>query len=550
MHFEVVLYASLIHDPDLDAMQLARKLDGLPLALATAGAFLRQTSMTFKKYFDFWEQSWAKLQTDSPALIAYEDRTLFTTWQISFDRIKRRNSLSANVLRLWAYFDDQDLWFELLNQSDDEAPEWLQHLVKDEITFHSSVRVLCEYGLAEANTRNDYRVESKGYSVHACVHSWMLAVLNMEQDNNLARTALRCVASHMPKRESSNWFLIQRRLLNHANRCSKYQKSHIGNDFDFVLAFNYIATLYREQGKWVEAEEMYLKALGGEAGKQKSLVVLASDLSMLETLENLGGLYQIQGKLVLAELIYMLALRGFEHTLGADHTLSLGTINDLGIVYAKQGRVAKAEEMYKRALTGIEKARGADHLSTLDIVHNLGNLYVHQNKTAEAEDMYTRALRGKEMALGTEHTITLGTVNNLAALYTKQGKIARAEEMCKRALTGTEKTLGADHPSTLEIVYNLGFMYRSQGKMVEADQCYRRAKAGYNRMSPLQRSLVDELGRSLSPTVDRVMALHSTESIPNRQCWRIVASCELDKNRRQAKREPRRLWLHKLKSWF
>ena len=40
----------MILDPD--AVRLALKLDGLPLALATAGSYLNQISMTFSKYIE------------------------------------------------------------------------------------------------------------------------------------------------------------------------------------------------------------------------------------------------------------------------------------------------------------------------------------------------------------------------------------------------------------------------------------------------------------------------------------------------------------------
>jgi hypothetical protein len=36
----------------------------------------------------------------SPELSSYEDRTLYSTWQISYERVERRNPLSAQLLRL------------------------------------------------------------------------------------------------------------------------------------------------------------------------------------------------------------------------------------------------------------------------------------------------------------------------------------------------------------------------------------------------------------------------------------------------------------------
>ncbi|KAG4429910.1 hypothetical protein IFR05_014606 [Cadophora sp. M221] len=108
---------------DVDATKLVKKLDGLPLALATAGAYLKQASIGFSDYLHLYEKSWAKLQKTSPELSSYEDRTLYSTWQISFERVEQRNLLSAQLLRLWAYFDNQDVWFELLQHSDFEDPD-------------------------------------------------------------------------------------------------------------------------------------------------------------------------------------------------------------------------------------------------------------------------------------------------------------------------------------------------------------------------------------------------------------------------------------------
>src|SRR3954451_14398670 len=93
--------------PDPDAVAIARELDGLPLALATAGAYLDQVATSFADYLRLYEESWLKLQQTSPELDSYEDRAFYSTWQLSFDQIKQQNYLSTKLLQLWAYFDNQ-----------------------------------------------------------------------------------------------------------------------------------------------------------------------------------------------------------------------------------------------------------------------------------------------------------------------------------------------------------------------------------------------------------------------------------------------------------
>ncbi|RFU30805.1 hypothetical protein B7463_g5540, partial [Scytalidium lignicola] len=424
---------------DPNAVQLARKLDGFPLALATAGAYLAQVAISVSHYLHLYKASWFKLQKASPPLASYEDRTLYSTWQLSFDHIKKRNQLSAKLLQFWAYFSNEDIWFELFQHSDQEDPEWIRELSQDEFSFHETVQVLNDHGLIEMNTSSQERNESAGYSIHGCVHSWSIHVLNPEWDCDLAKLALKFVALHVQGQNSVNWWLMQRRLLQHATRCINSMQD--GNIKDDGL-------------EWA--------------------------------LHNLGELFADQGKLYEAEKMHQRALQGRERTLGTNHNLTLNTVNSLGLIYADQGKLDEAEKMYRRALQGRERTLGPDHASTLNTVSNLGRLYTMQGKLDEAEKMHQRALQGKEKVLDCDHILTLGTINDLGLLYAGQGKLDEAKNMYQRALYGFERTLGPDHTSTLDTINNLGLLYADQDKLDEAETMYQRALQGYEKTLTLE----------------------------------------------------------------
>ncbi|KAN0077448.1 HET domain containing protein [Elaphomyces granulatus] len=475
----------LLNDPD--AVKLTKELDGLPLALVTAGAYLDQTAISFSDYLRLYKESWARLLKTSPELNSYEDRTLYSTWQLSFDHVKQRDEFSAKLLQLWAYFDNQDIWFELLRHGDSEDPEWIRELTKDELSFNKAVRVLSDHGLVEVDMSSQERIESRGYSIHGCVHSWTIYVLNQKWDYDLAKLALKFVGLHVPMKDSAKWWLTQRRLLQHAARCSHAVLNCMVTDDGMEWALHMLGVFYRNQGKLDEAEKMYQRAL---QGTEKALG--PDHTSTLTTVNNLGLLYANQGKLDEAEKMYQRALQGAEKALGPDHTSTLTTAINLGNLYADQGKLDEAEKMYQRALQGTEKVLGPDHTSTLNTVNNLGLLYANQGKLDEAEKMYQRALQGKEKALGPDHTSTLTTVNNLGLHYVDQGKLDEAEKMYQRALQGTEKALGPDHTSTLgttrstlNTVDAFGLLYKSQGKLDEAEKMYQRALQGYEKaLSP------------------------------------------------------------------
>ncbi|ORY08542.1 hypothetical protein BCR34DRAFT_569819 [Clohesyomyces aquaticus] len=472
---------------DADAKALVSKLDGLPLALSTAGAYLEHVTTSFAEYLQLYEASWLKLQRTSPTLNSYADRSLYTTWQVTFNQIQKQNAASAQLLQLWAYFDKQDVWYGLLRHARSADDEWIQKLTNDELSFNEAVRLLCEYGLAHAEPSLRQLSGSAGYGVHSCVHSWTISVLNGKRDDGLMRLALTCVASEVPSTDVDKWWLLQQRLLQHVARHDQFITSGNMDVIGIEWALHNIGGFYADQGRLADAETTYSRALQGyeEALGPKHT-------STLDTVNNLGFLYADQARLAEAETMYDRALQGKEEALGPKHTSTLDTVNNLGNLYADQGRLADAEAMYSRALQGREEALGPKHASTLDTVNNLGLLYKNQGRLVEAEAMYNRALQGKEEALGPKHKSTLSTVNNLGNLYWNQGRLAEAEAMYNRALQGSEEALGPKHILALSTVGNLGNLYADQGRLADAEAMYSRALQGYEEaLGPKHTSTLD-----------------------------------------------------------
>ncbi|KAF7713078.1 Uncharacterized protein PECH_001999 [Penicillium ucsense] len=458
-----------------DILALASRLDGLPLAIVIAGAFMRETGTRITEYLRYYEESWSDLQLQSSPARQYQQGNLLQTWMISYYEIQKRDPHAAKLLLLFAHFDNRDIWYELIKSSrhSSDVPVWLARTISSELAFKTGVKNLIGFSLLET------KEQVGSYTIHPVVQEWCIHLSSTEQNadsTQLNELALIAVGYNVPSSSDRNYSVLQQRLIPHANhvRHGDWSSGNIG--IAVWKAFNGLGNLYSYQGKLKEAKEMYQRAL---AGYEKALG--PDHTSTLTIVHNLGLLYSDQGKLKVAEEMYQRALAGYEKALGPDHTSTLNIVNNLGSLYSDQGKLKEAEEMYQRALAGYEKALGPDHTSTLTIVHNLGLLYSDQGKLKVAEEIYQRALAGYEKALGPDHTSTLNTVNNLGLLYSDQGKLKVAEEMYQRALAGYEKALGPDHTSTLDTVNNLGILYSDQGKLKEAEEMYQRALAGYEK---------------------------------------------------------------------
>jgi hypothetical protein len=208
-------------------LALIQRLDGLPLALATAGAYLDQVTISVADYLKLYDTSWRQLHESDVGLDSYEDRTLYSTWRISFDQIQQQNELSAKLLGLWCYFSNQDLWYELVSAGSSEDIPWIQGLTSSLHVFSEAMRLLCNYGLVERERLLEDNVDSGGYSIHSCVHSWIVHSLNAQWDSILARYAIDATAARIPYGNDAEPWVTQRRLLQHADRCLAHVKGEL-----------------------------------------------------------------------------------------------------------------------------------------------------------------------------------------------------------------------------------------------------------------------------------------------------------------------------------
>jgi tetratricopeptide (TPR) repeat protein len=439
---------------------------------------MSETGVSFSTYTRLYKEQWKDLMEieNTAPLRSYGNRSINTTWTVSYNAIRTKNEAAANLLLLWAHLDHKTLPFWILqagaNRSRVLAKDlsvWLGDAAADEVEFLQVVRLLRSYCLIESLRG------SSTHGTHPVVHQWAFHIQNKHQRVELSRLAFLVLGYAVPDKHTTEYHQKQRQLIPHAESCIERMERATADTmaevFEVSYALNVMGILLLEQGNLVKAEKMYQRALEG-----KEKVWGPDHTSTLDTVNNLGILYTDQGKLADAEKMFQRALEGYEKAWGPDHTSTLDTVNNLGILYTDQGKLADAEKMFQRALEGYEKAWGPDHTSTLITVNNLGNLYKSQGKLADAEKMYQRALEGKKV-WGPDHTMTLNTVNSLGILYADQGKLADAEKMFQRALEGYEKAWGPDHILTL-IVNNLGILYKSQGKLADAEKMYQRALEG------------------------------------------------------------------------
>ncbi|OQE94229.1 hypothetical protein PENNAL_c0004G02119, partial [Penicillium nalgiovense] len=278
------------------AKRLVKRIAGLPLALAAAGTYLQRTTFTFERYLQEYEKFW-NLDPHRPIVLQeYQERTLYTTWNLSYSCLEKADPDASKILKLLAYFDNQSLWYELFHAGlTDSSPKWLREVIIDDANFNRVMGVLAKYYFL------DIHQTSESWSMHNCVHDWTLAALNKDIDANNYWYAFDCISASINEGNAGSFAtVLYSPLAAHATRL--VHQRFCENDIINIPTHQLhqallIANLLREQVLLIAAERMYQRALAG-----------------------------------------------YENALGADHTSTLDTVNNLGVLYVAQGKLDQAEQ--------------------------------------------------------------------------------------------------------------------------------------------------------------------------------------------------------------
>ena len=485
--------------------EISQEMDGLPLALDQAGAYIEETACGLSGYLDLYQTHRTKLLERRGGMASDHPESVATTWAISFEKIEGASPAAAELLRFCAFLHPDEISEELFTEGALEPASTLQLLAADLFELNAAIEEILKYSLLRRDP------SAKTLNIHRLVQ----AVLKDEMEDRVQRWWAECVVrtvNHaLPNVEFQTWVRYEKlfsqiqvshtlikawdlefpeaaRLLDQAGeylrerarfgeaeslcqRSLSIREKVFGFQHpDVATSFNHLARIFYSQGKYIEAEPLYLRA---QEIQEKVLRADHPDVAM--SLNDLAVLYKAQGKYIEAESLQLRAQEIREKVLEADHPdVALG-LNNLAVLYKVQGKYAEAEPLYLRAREIREQVLGAGHPDVAKSLGNLAGLYQAQGKYTEAEPLYLRSREILEQTLGADHPDVAKSLNNLAEIYKVQGKYAEAEPLHLRAREIREQVLGADHPDVAKSLNNLAEIYKVQGKYSQAETFYKRA---------------------------------------------------------------------------
>ena len=485
---------------------LLELLTYLPLAIVQAAAFIKNNDISVSGYISLFREAGTEAELfaehfEDPSRYREMESTIAKVWHISFDQIRKQDSLAAEYLSFMACIDRINI------------PQSLLPPGASSLQQAKAIGTL--KGYAFITERQQVSMKGQGenfFDIHRLIHmasiwwlkehsewaTWVSKVATrLEEEiphsgheNKEVWTTYLPHALHVAAYHDTLDEVVRVSLLDQVGRCqstlgqySAAETAHrqalslreksLGKEHDQTLqSMSQVAVALGNQGDYEEAESMHRQTLA-----LRERVLRPEHPDTLTSVSNLALVLDTQGKYKEAELMYRQTLALRERVLGPEHPYTLTSVGNLAVVLAEQGKYKEAESIHRETLALRERVLGPEHPDTLINAGNLALVLAEQGKYKEAESMSRQTLALEKRVLGPEHPDTLTSVSDLALVLAEQGKYKEAESMSRQTLALRERVLGPEHPNTLTSVSNLAIVLAKQGKYKEAESMHRQTLA-------------------------------------------------------------------------
>ena len=396
---------------DVDLDSLAAALGDLPLALEHAASFLLATPCRIRDYLQLLRDRASELLTDIEVDYAMP---IATTWRVSFDRLREEDPASLEVLRLSAFFAQDDIPLTLLASATEYLPRRFRSGLTDPLRLARTVGLLGRYSLAH--------VAADGISVHP-----------------LVQTVIREVG------------LTSAERMDYATRVVRVMRRRFPNDAEDV---DYWPECGRLATHGISAVN-HAARLGVELGKASWL------------LDRIGTYIEVR-------VDSRTAVPYFEHAValaerGEDgYSAELATrLNNLASTYFGINELSKARVIFDH-VADIDRFRARRYREQIPAEHLMNHgvtLYFIGEEDHDAElirhgrELMEQAVRNADRS-NSYFGLMLG---NLASEYRSRGDLERASELAQLARGAEEKRVGTRHPAYAAALEEIAFVAAGTG---------------------------------------------------------------------------------------
>ncbi len=409
------------------AREIVQALDGIPLALDQAGAYIRETGCGLDGYLQQYQENSGELLSRRGYSSSHPE-PISATLFFSINFVENDSPAAVELLRLCSFLAADAIPLEMLVQDEVDLGQKLSPALETEADLNVLIQKLEKFSLVRRKKR------ARTLSLHGLVQTVLREKDRMDTatQRRWAERAIALVNLAFPKDvKFETWDDCQRYLLQALTCASLIEQWQ--PDLDSLIA----AQLLERVGRYLRIRTLHSRA--------EQLLLRANTI--------------------------------LEKKLGAGHPEVVANLNEIALVYLAQGQYTEAEKYLRHAL----QSSGSQNLDVAVSLNNLAGFYDNQGQFEQARFFFREALSIREETLGKQHPLVAIILNNLAGVSFKEGNYDEAAASYQRALDIYKQTQGEDHPDVALGLFNLAGVYAKQDRREEAKKYYEQALATYEK---------------------------------------------------------------------
>ena len=161
----------------------------------------------------------------------YAHDSIGTTWSVSYEYIKQKDSMASTLIDILTFFQGSDIYREMFVVNADHKPvkfkkpipKFIEHIYNT-TAFQRMIRLLVEFAFLQPKSSRD------GYEMHPVLQDWCLFSKSQTERDEISVLALRPIGSSAKYLDDVDWRLTRpwrERLSLHLSRCLALLDKHI-----------------------------------------------------------------------------------------------------------------------------------------------------------------------------------------------------------------------------------------------------------------------------------------------------------------------------------
>ncbi|GAA1859831.1 FxSxx-COOH system tetratricopeptide repeat protein [Asanoa iriomotensis] len=440
---------------DADANEIAARLQDLPISLAQAAAWLKETKQPASAYLDRFNEELGRRPEDPRSEYP---REAAAAMNIAFDQLQTDAKLAAQLLQLASYFGPEWISLDMLHRGRlaTTFSRALGPVLRDQAPLQRTVRDINKLELARFDSRNNR------FQIHRLVQSMVQADMSQQQRDEVRRTVQEMLAYANPGNPD---------LISDDERAKHAQLSA------HIVASGVIQS-DEDEHRQVVLDQIRYRYIVGDFESSEALATQA--VQVWESHGNRDDTFTLIARRHGANAIRALGdaarsldinreLRDrFVATLGPLHEHTFATVNTYAADLRALGRFREARELDDQNYQNLVTELGSEDRSTLRSASNLGvdlRMVGEYDQALEIDEETSATAR---RVLGPDDSMTLTCSSNVARDLYSLGRFDEALRRQTEDLPLFERVLGVDHVFVLLARRTIVMSLRKLGRVDKA----------------------------------------------------------------------------------